>query len=153
MSVHYDPMLAKLIVWAESRDAARRRADHGASRICRPRHPDEHSVPASRCWSILQFVTCLDRYRLSRSRGRDAGEGHTSRPAGTGTRRTGTSPRTRNPTEPGPWNPWNLWHPWNPWSRSVRDTEGVGVSEVRALGGGWYLVRDGERQTRVAVAV
>lgn len=26
------------------------------------------------------------------------------------------------------------------------------MSEVRALGGGWYLVRDGERQTRVAIA-
>ena len=26
------------------------------------------------------------------------------------------------------------------------------MSEVRALGGGWYLIRDGERQTRVAIA-
>lgn len=26
------------------------------------------------------------------------------------------------------------------------------MAEVRAVGGGWYLVRDGERQTRVAIA-
>jgi acetyl-CoA/propionyl-CoA carboxylase biotin carboxyl carrier protein len=26
------------------------------------------------------------------------------------------------------------------------------VAEVRAVGGGWYVVRDGERQTRVAIA-
>ena len=47
MAVHYDPMLAKLIVSAETRDAAIDRLRGGAARLSGARHPNQHPVPAA----------------------------------------------------------------------------------------------------------
>ena len=79
MSVHYDPMLAKLIVHAL--DARRRppTRDHGAARITR----SSASAPTSRsCLQILehpQFVERVDRHRVPRSRRRRARRGDSTR--------------------------------------------------------------------------
>jgi acetyl/propionyl-CoA carboxylase alpha subunit len=45
ISVHYDPMIAKLIVWGETREAARRRAAEALRRFT-SWVSDEHPVPA-----------------------------------------------------------------------------------------------------------
>ena len=47
VSVHYDPLLAKVIASAETRDAGDRPADRRAARLSDPRHPHQHPVPAS----------------------------------------------------------------------------------------------------------
>ena len=55
VSVHYDPLLAKLIATAETRDLAIARLDRRAARVSDPRHPHQHAVPASRSSSIRAF--------------------------------------------------------------------------------------------------
>ena len=110
VSVHYDPLLAKLIVWAESRDAARRRA-----------------ITALRSYAILGIRTnipfliqlldhpdfvnasidtgCLDR------EARGLAEATQRLPPAVLAARTNIAHKEPNRTRP--WNHWNSWDPWN----------------------------------------
>ena len=46
ISIHYDPMIAKLIVWDRDRPAAVQPADRGARRMRDRRHPQQCRIPA-----------------------------------------------------------------------------------------------------------
>ena len=68
VSVHYDPLLAKLIAWGETRDAARRRALAALRSFPDPRHPHQHRA-AHRAARASAVRRRRDRYRVPR-RGR-----------------------------------------------------------------------------------
>ena len=90
VSVHYDPMLAKLIVHASNREEARRRAINALR---------EYAILGIRTnipflLQILehpQFVECVDRHRLSRSRELVTCGRNTRRTAAAGARRRATA--------------------------------------------------------------
>ena len=70
VSVHYDPLLAKLIVHAPRRARRRSRAPRArAARVPDPRHPDQHAVPA-RAAAASRRPRRTARHRLPRSRDR-----------------------------------------------------------------------------------
>ena len=140
--VHYDPLLAKLIVWADTRDAARRRAVAALRNYAGARHPHEHPVPYPTA-GAPGLRERVDRHGLPRSRSTGTREGQPDRSAGRGPGGTGAAQNPWNPCEPRPWNSWNLWKPSNHRSVSV-------VERFPCLS--WMIVKDGERQARVAIA-
>ena len=69
VSVHYDPLLAKVIAIAETRDLAIARLRAALREFPIARHPHEHAVPAQHARASA-LSRRRDRHRLSRSRRR-----------------------------------------------------------------------------------
>ena len=57
IGIYYDPMIAKLIAWGETREMARRRLVAALRRYPDPRHPHQHPVPDPRARASAASAT------------------------------------------------------------------------------------------------